>query len=244
MNIESYKKVKNSFYEISLEGGEKLLLHEDLILKHELLIKKRIDKADKKLILEENYIYTAKDEALKILARKSVSSFEMIKHLEKKEFPGETIEQVIRALTKEKYLDDERYVNSYINDKTLLSSDGPYKIRKALQEKEIDDRLVEAKLSQYSDKFWEERIIKLQSKYLKGQRNKSSYAAKNKLYQYLSNLGYDKRMLLNTIDMSDFSEEDAKLKEYGKIKKKLSSKYEGDELERRIRQKLHEKGFI
>lgn len=40
MNIESYKKVKNSFYEISLEGGEKLLLHEDLILKHELLIKK------------------------------------------------------------------------------------------------------------------------------------------------------------------------------------------------------------
>ncbi len=244
MQIESYKKVKGSYYELNLDNGEKLIVHEDLILSYELLLKKSIDQKTKENLLKENEFYAAYDDAIKLLSRKMVSVFELRKELNKKEYEEDRIDKVIKKLKDEKYLDDEKYVNFFVNDKITLSSDGPYKIRKQLQDKEIADHLIEAKLASYDDNFWQERINKLQKKYLKSQRSKSSFAAKNKLYEHLSNLGYDKSLVLSTIDMSEFDEAEAKQKEYEKQKKKLSTKYEGEELERRVRQKLYEKGFM
>ena len=46
MKILNFKKDKNSLYELTLENNQKILLHESLILREELLIKNTIDKLD------------------------------------------------------------------------------------------------------------------------------------------------------------------------------------------------------
>ena len=61
----------------------------------------------------------------------------------------------------------------------------------------------------------------------------------------LVNLGYDKEMIngcLNKISIDNLDE--LKNIEKEKIRKKLSRKYTGDELERKIKEKLFQKGFF
>ena len=61
----------------------------------------------------------------------------------------------------------------------------------------------------------------------------------------LINLGYDKEMIndcLNHISIDNLDE--LKEKEKEKVRKKLERKYSGDELERKIKEKLFQKGFF
>ena len=243
MKIESYKKINNTNYELSLDNGESISLHEDLILKHQLLLKKELTKSELDFLLKENDFYLALDMARKLIGRKDQSVFEVETYLKRKEIVSENISLVIDKLLKEGVLNEKRYVSSFVHDKILLSNDGPYKIRQLLKDKKIPDYLVEEELSEHDDSMWKERIVKLQNKYLKQKSNKSLFVAKNDLYQYLSNLGYDRKLILDTLDMSSYDEDAARVKEAEKQRLKLARKYSGEELEKKIQQKLYEKGF-
>lgn len=243
MKIESYKKINNTNYELSLDNGESISLHEDLILKHQLLLKKELTKSELDFLLKENDFYLALDMARKLIGRKDQSVFEVETYLKRKEIVSENISLVIDKLLKEGVLNEKRYVSSFVHDKILLSNDGPYKIRQLLKDKKIPDYLVEEELSEHDDSMWKERIVKLQNKYLKQKSNKSLFVAKNDLYQYLSNLGYDRKLILDIIDMSSYDEDAARVKEAEKQRLKLARKYSGEELEKKIQQKLYEKGF-
>lgn len=241
MDIIKFTKEKQSMYKLELDNGEELSLHEDLILKYELLLSKKIK--NKEALLLENEKYLAYAIALKYLSKREITCKEMKTYLKKKEYDEELIDELIKRLVLEKALDEDRFTALYIKNKISSSNDGPFKIKNALIEKGIEEPLIYKHLSVFEKDLEIERIEKLQTKYLKTQRNKSAYIARNKLYEYLSNLGYDKSLILATIDLSDFDESAARLKEYEKQKKRLSSKYKGDELEKRIKQKLYEKGF-
>lgn len=243
MKIESYKKTGKANYELKLDNGEAIKLHEDLILKHQLLLKKEINKSDLDAFLKENDFYLALDIARKLIGRKDQSIFDMRNYLKKKEIIDENIDLIIEKLMDDNVINEKRYVSSFVHDKILLSNDGPYKIRQRLKAKEIADYLIEDELAKYDEELWKSRIIKLQNKYLKQKKNKSLYFAKNDLYQYLNNLGYDRNLVLNTIDMSSYDEKPARLREIKKQRRSLSRKYSGDELEKKIEQKLYEKGF-
>ena len=54
MEVKTYKKIRNNLYEITLSNGEKFKLYDDIILKYELLIERKV--TDKKLasIIAEN----------------------------------------------------------------------------------------------------------------------------------------------------------------------------------------------
>ena len=61
----------------------------------------------------------------------------------------------------------------------------------------------------------------------------------------LINLGYDREMInecLNNIKIDN--QDELKKKEEEKIRKKLERKYQGDELERKIKEKLYQRGFF
>ena len=46
MKIKNFKKKKDGFYQITLENTLTITIHEDLILKYELLLKKEISLED------------------------------------------------------------------------------------------------------------------------------------------------------------------------------------------------------
>lgn len=243
MRINSYKKKANGQYEVSI-GEKKISLHEDLILKHDLLLKKEIEESFLETLQEENKKYYIYDEALKYLKTKMRSKKEMYSYLESKEYKREDCKKVIEKLEKEKYIDDVSYIRAFIHDRIHLSSDGPLKIKKDLEKKVNLKEEIEASLKIYTNELERERIEKLIKKAIKTNRNKSKKILRQKVYNDLSILGYNTTPINNKLYLlEDVEEEDLKKKEYEKLYGKLSKKYSGRELENKIKQKMYQKGF-
>lgn len=241
MKIIKYKKLSGNKYEVLLENNEKIKLYEDVILKEELLLKKEIDDIDE--ILKVNSEYEIYDIALRYLSHHVMSIRGMEGYLQKKNYSETTIKEVIDKLIDKGYLNDEYYAKCYILDHINLSLDGPKKLIKHLEDNGISKDIYEKYLSKYND-IWKERIDKYINKQLKTNK-KSTYFFKNKMLINLVNLGYEREMIndsLNHIKIDNLVE--LKNIEKEKIRKKLSRKYTGDELERKIREKLFQKGFF
>ena len=241
MKINKYKKLKTNKYELTLDDNSKLTLYEDVILKEELLLKKEV--TDINRLTKINSEYEIYDISLKYLNHHVISIKGMIDYLLKKKYERTDVDKTIDKLIKKGYLNDDYYAKCYITNQVNLSNDGPIKIIKHLEDNEIPSSTYAKYLSSYND-IWQDRIDKYINKNLKTNK-KSTYFFKNKMLVNLVNLGYDKEMIndsLSKITIDNLDE--LKDQEKEKIRKKLSRKYSGDELERKIKEKLFQKGFF
>ena len=241
MKIEKYKKLKGNKYEVILEDDSKLTLYEDVILKEELLLKKEITDISRLTSINEEYeIY---DVALKYLNHHVTSVKGMKEYLLKKKYDLQKIDSVIDKLISKGYLNDDYYAKCYITNQVNLSNDGPIKIIKHLEDNNISSSVYVKYLSNYNS-IWQDRI----NKYITKQQRinkKSTYFFKTKMLMNLVNLGYDKEMINDSLSKVYLDNlDDLKNKEKDKIRKKLERKYSGEELERKIKEKLYQKGFF
>lgn len=244
MKILRYEKKKNGMYQVFFDNGNNFDIHEEIILKYEMLLKKEFTNKEIDELLDENKIYVYYDLAIKYIAKKMRSKKEIREYLKDKEADNDTINKVIEILSKQKYIDDEMYAKSYVNDRMLLSTDGPLKIRNKLEESWIDEKYITSALQIFGEEEEKERIEKIINKKIASNRNKSNYVLKNKIIEYLYTLGYSKSLSQEIINSVDFKEDkDIVKKEYEKIYKKLSKKYDGKDLEYRVKQKMYQMGF-
>ena len=243
MKIIKYEKKKNGMYQVFFDNDYNVDLHEEIILKYGLLIKKVASEKELDKMVDENKKYIAYNMSIKYLTNKMRSIKEMKEYLNKN-FDRVTVENVIDILIKEKYLDDLQYSKAFINDKKILSNDGPNKIRNKLNELGIDREIIENNIGLFTIDEQKEKIKKIADKQISTNKNKSAYILKNKIVEYLYNLGYDKSLILDYIDKVQIKDDkDLKKKEYDKIYKKLAKKYSGNELEYRVKQKMYSLGF-
>ena len=244
MKILKYEKKKNGMYQVFFDNGNDIDISEEIILKYGLLLKKE---ADNKLIdkmLEENKIYIGYNLAIKYISTKMRSKKEIREHLAKKEIDKDSINEIINILIKNKYIDDDSYAKAFVNDKVLLTNDGPFKIKSKLIELGINDNTIDKALEMFDVDSQKEKIEKIAKKMVSTNRNKSASILRNKIILYLVNLGYERAVInsvLSTIEIKN--DKDIQKKEYEKIYNKLSRKYSGSDLEFRVRQKMYALGF-
>ncbi len=244
MQINKFTKKKNGMYNILLEDDSTITVYEDIILKYDLLLKKKIDDDLKNKIMKENEIYVAYNMAIKYITTRMRSKNEVTSYLSSREFSKDTIAKVIIMLEKDRYIDDISYAEFFINDKINLSNDGPNKIVNELLNRGINKSIIEDKISLFKNDLELEKINKIADKLINTNRNKSSYILKNKINNYLINLGYTKSLINDVLSSKDFSDDsDIYKKEYNKVYNKLAKKYSGKELEYKIRQKMYNLGF-
>ena len=244
MKIEKYKKQKNGMYEIFFDNYDNVLIHEEIILKYDLLLKKEINDKDLDKMLNENKKYLGYNLAIKYLSNKMRSIKEVEEYLIKNDIDKNTVSEIISLLKKDNYLNDLEYSKAYINDRILLSNDGPNKIKNKLYDLGISKDIIDDTISIFTDDLQKEKIEKIANKQVTINKNKSSYILKNKIIEYLYNLGYSKELINNYLDSLSL-EDDINIakKEYDKIYKKLSKKYSGSELDYKVKQKMYSLGF-
>ena len=244
MKILKYEKKKNGMYQVFFDNDFNVDIHEEIILKYGLLIKKEANDKEIDKMLDENKKYIAYNLSIKYLSAKMRSIKEVREYLYKYSFDKDTVDEVIELLLKEKYLDDSIYAKAFINDKILLSNDGPNKIRNKLKELGIKEDIIEKSILDFTDEIQIEKIDKIINKQVKTNRNKSAFALKNKITDYLCNLGYYKSLVIECLNKTSIKEDkDLMKKEYEKIYNKLSKKYSGNELEYKVKQKMYALGF-
>ncbi len=245
MKIVSYTRSKNGLYKVRLDDDSYLLIHEELILKYELLLKKEISDSLKEKIYEENKNYLVYDEAVKYLSRKMRNIHQMEEYLKKKEYGEEMVSGVIELLIKQGYLNDLNYSKAFVHDKISLSNYGPSKIKQELRKDAIKEEYIHIALETFTSKLEEERIAKLIHKAIKTNHTKGKSFLKQKVLNDLMNLGYSKNKIVSYLYLiDDMDDEDIKKKEYEKLYSKLSKKYSGVELEIKIKQRLYQKGLM
>lgn len=242
MKIIKYSKKGSNKYKVYLEDGSEILLHENVILTNELLIKKEIE--NKSDLLKQNSKYEIMDVSIKYLASKTKSIKEMYDYLRKKDYSEEDIEKIIKYLIEKNYLNDKIYSRNYIMDRIKLSNDGPIKIIKYLESQNIN----ESDYCDYLGLFTKEIIYSKINKYIEKMikcNKKSKYVLKNKIIINLINLGYEKEDINYCLNRNfDFDDSSNKEIEKNKLYNKLKHKYSGEELERKIREKLYQHGYF
>ncbi len=244
MRIDKFTKQKNGQYKLYLDNGTVIMLHEDLILKHDLLIHREIDEHTIEKLLDENTSFIAYDLALNYIKVKMRSKKEIREYLTKKKVDNQLIDNAINLLTKQGYLNDSDYTNAFIHDRIYLSNDGPLKIKEQLLKQDINEEVVNNSLSVFDRDLEIERIKKIIDKQVKINHNKSQFILQKKISEYLFNLGYHKELVNDEVNHIKCNDQDLYKEEYEKLYQKLSKKYSGKELEYKIKSKLYQKGFF
>lgn len=243
MIIKKFLKMKNGKYKLVLENDDYVIVHENYILKNDLLLSKEISDQDIKDIDKINNNYNAYDLAIKYISVKYRSCYEVCEHLKSKDISKEVIDEVIKRLKEQNYLDDNVYAKAFVNDRIKFSNNGPLKIKRELEAREVSNLIIEDALKVFDYSLEKEKLDKLVPKYVKTIRNKSYSMMKNKVCEYFFNLGYNRNIVLNILDGVEYDDNSARIKEYNKLYNKLSKKYSGNELEIRIKQGLYKNGY-
>lgn len=242
MKIEKYRYLTNGKYKVTIDDKD-YIIYEDVILKYNILALKEIDEKKLGLYLKDNDYYEAYYLAIKYIKTKLRTPKEVRVYLLKNNYAKTIIDKVILKLESDKYLDDNVYTVSYINDQIYLKNVGPLKIKNDLEKLGIDKTIILENLKIYTKEKQEEKIEKYIKKEIKLNKNKSEVMLKNNILNKLINKGFYKEDILKYLDNVSIDEKDLYKKEYDKLYNKLSKKYSGKELEFKIRQKLSQKGF-
>ena len=115
MIINKFTKTKDGMYKLKLDNDIEVKLHEEIILKYNLLITKNLDESLLLQLEKENIKYEAYNLTLKYLKNRQRCDKEIYNYLKSKGISDSNIDFVINILTKQGYLNDEVYITSYIN---------------------------------------------------------------------------------------------------------------------------------
>lgn len=242
MKIVRYKKMSKGRYKLTLDNTE-LILYEDVILKNNLLRTSNINLELLEKVMNENIYYEIYNMALTYIEIKMRTSKEIKDYLNKKNFNTKLIDEVLDRLNKEGYLNEEKYIDAFVNDKVNLTNWGPYKIKKSLLDLELDETLINNKLNTINENVWNDKITKIINKKLNSLKNKSTYMVKNKLKIDLYNLGYDNNLIEENLNNLTLNNNENIKKEYSKAYNKYSKKYMDQELYQKIKSYLYRKGY-
>ncbi|MBE7049597.1 MAG: regulatory protein RecX [Ruminococcaceae bacterium] len=179
-------------YAFSLDGADAILMK---IKPGRELTKEDIEKCN----YECNYT-KARDKALEILSRKSVSKKELSDKLLEKGYDEPIVNDTISELENLGYVNDEDYASLFL-EHCMQKMWGRKKIRFEMKQKGIPDCIIDEKLSEFDeDDILEEIKETVISKY--GNDDLSDMKTKAKITRYLASRGFDFPLIDKVIRMS------------------------------------------
>lgn len=136
----------------------------------------------------------------RICSRKEYSPFDISQKLFGMGFTNENIEGIIVKLRNENYINEDRFVRSFVNDKLRFNQWGVKKIEMHLRYKKLPQNIIENVLSEYSNKELNsslQSILETKWKHIKGESN---YEKKGKLIKYALGRGFKMNDIISCID--------------------------------------------
>ncbi|MBO5699098.1 MAG: RecX family transcriptional regulator [Bacteroidaceae bacterium] len=134
-------------------------------------------------------------------ARKECTIREIREKLLKKELSESEIEKVIKRLIDEHYIDEQRYANAYIHDKTLYESWGFQKSRQALRLKGVPAQYIQEAIENFPMEQYLEvlhKVIRSKQRTIKG---KTPYETKQKLARSIITKGFEPHLVFEHLDL-------------------------------------------
>lgn len=241
MKIESIKKT-GSKYKILLDSGQVINTYEEVILNNGLLFHKYVSSNLLEKINEDTNYYKSYNKALDMINRRLRSEKEIEEYLRKSEVEENDIKEIVQNLKRIGLIDDRLFAKAYTNDKVNLSTDGPHKIRKYLENNNIKEEYINDAINSIDKEIINQKIDKIITKKINANTKYTPYLLKQKILTYLINLGYSREDITNRLENIKIETRDT-TKEMEKIYNKLNKKYKDKELIYKLKSKLYTKGY-
>lgn len=126
----------------------------------------------------------------KACSRKEYCVFDIRRKLLRMGLSGDASEPIIQRLKEERFIDEKRYVHSFINDKLRFNKWGRKKIEIALLQKQLPKELIEEAFLAYPKEVLSGSLPALLAKKWPAITGKSRYEKEAKLIRYALGRGF------------------------------------------------------
>ena len=142
--------------------------------------------------MEGDYKYRqALTKAMGMCSQSERCRFDIVAKFRQWELSEEEIAEAIDYLIKERFLNEERFVRFFLNDKLRFNKWGKIKLSFMLRQKQIPDNLIKTALGQIDNDFYEKTLHDLLSAKVKAIKGASSYERKAKLAVFAQSHGFE-----------------------------------------------------
>jgi len=118
------------------------------------------------------------------------SHYQVEKKLREMRMIPDAIDNIVIHLIKENFLNEERFVHSFVQGKFNIKQWGKLKIVQGLKQQYIHQNLINKAMKEIDDEAYIETIEKIIAKKKQEYRKKSGYELRQKISQYLNQKGY------------------------------------------------------
>ena len=109
-------------------------------------------------------------------------------------------EEIVDKLVETKFIDDRRYAEAYVREKTRLSRWGVRKIREGLRAKRIPEEVIDEALRETDEQTMGRKLEELLRRKARTVRAANDYERKGKLLRYGMGLGFDYEAVSAVLD--------------------------------------------
>jgi len=117
--------------------------------------------------------------------------FDIVTKLRQWELSEDEIAEAVDYLVKEHFLDEERFVRFYVNDKLRFNKWGKVKLSFMLRQKQIPENIIRASLDQINDDLYLKTLRNLIISKVKSIKGNSDYERKGKLAVFAQSHGFE-----------------------------------------------------
>ena len=111
--------------------------------------------------------------------------------------------RVVERLTKERYIDNERYARAFVKDKVRYNTWGRRKVQQALWMKRIDDDIQQRVLDEIDDEEYLKVLVPLLKQKRKSIKAANDYALNQKLVRFALSRGFDYGIIRQCLDVDE-----------------------------------------
>ncbi len=112
-------------------------------------------------------------------------------------------QKIIEYLLAEKYIDHNRYVSAFVNDKFTYNHWGKIKIRYQLKQKKIDNPTINKYVDAIDASAYKQAIQHEVSKKLKSVKGKNDFEKKQKTARYVVSKGFEPNEVFNILNLDN-----------------------------------------
>ena len=137
---------------------------------------------------------------MRLCARSEKSSGDALRLMQQWQVPQSERQGVLDKLLKDRFIDDGRYAEAYVREKSRLSGWGARKIAMQLRQKGVNQSVITEALKQLDSDAELPRLVEKLRRKARTTKYSSDYELRGKLLRYALSLGYDYDMATSAID--------------------------------------------
>lgn len=139
---------------------------------------------------------------MRLCARSEKSSGDALRLMQQWQVPHTERQGVLERLVEERFIDDGRYAEAYVREKSRLSGWGARKIAMQLRQKGVSQAIIDDALRQLDSNVELPRLVDKLRRKIRTTKYTSDYELRGKLMRYALSLGFDYDIVQRAVEDS------------------------------------------